>query len=81
MASLLKRGSKFYIRVYVNGKAKDIATKTTNIKIAEKLLQKVEYENATGQLATATRTPLTYRCARSPVWNLARSSRHNSGET
>ncbi|MDP9174337.1 MAG: hypothetical protein M3O30_10795 [Planctomycetota bacterium] len=58
MASLLKRGSKFYIRVYVNGKAKDIATKTTNIKIAEKLLQKVEYENATGQLATATRTPL-----------------------
>ena len=23
MASLLKRGSKFYIRVYVNGKAKD----------------------------------------------------------
>ena len=58
MASLLKRGSKFYIRVYVNGKAKDIATKTTNIKIAEKLLQKVEYENATGQFATATRTPL-----------------------
>ena len=58
MASLLKRGSKFYIRVYVNGKAKDIATKTTNIKIAEKLLQKVEYENSTGQLATATRTPL-----------------------
>ena len=35
MASLLKRGNKFYIRVYVNGKAKDIATETTNIKIAE----------------------------------------------
>ena len=58
MASLLKRGKKFYVRVYVNGKAKDIATKTTNIKIAEKVLQKIEYESATGQLATATKTPL-----------------------
>ncbi len=58
MASLLKRGNKFNVRVYVNGKAKDIATKSSNIKIAEKLLQKVEYENATGQLATATKTPL-----------------------
>jgi hypothetical protein len=34
MASLLKRGNKFYVRVYVNGKAKDIATKSSNIKIA-----------------------------------------------
>jgi integrase len=58
MASLLKRGNKFYVRIYVNGKAKDIATKSSNIKIAEKLLQRVEYENATGQLATATKTPL-----------------------
>jgi integrase len=58
MASLLKRGKKFYVRVYVNGRAKDIATKTTNIKIAEKVLQKIEYESATGQLATATKTPL-----------------------
>ncbi len=58
MASLLKRGNKFYVRVYVNGKARDIATKSSNIKIAEKLLQKVEYENVTGQLATATKTPL-----------------------
>jgi integrase len=58
MASLLKRGNKFYVRVYVKGKPKDIATKSSNIKIAEKLLQKVEYENATGQLATATKTPL-----------------------
>ena len=58
MASLLKRGNKYYVRIYVNGKAKDIATKTSNVKIAEKLLQKAEYENATGQLATATRTPL-----------------------
>ena len=58
MASLLKRGRKFYVRVYVNGKAKDIATKTTNVKIAEKVLQKIEYESATGQLATATKTPL-----------------------
>jgi integrase len=58
MASLLKRGNKFYVRVYVNGKAKDIATKSGNIRIAEKLLQRVEYENATGQVATATKTPL-----------------------
>jgi integrase len=58
MASLLKRGNKFYVRVYVNGKAKDIATKSSNIKIAEKLLQRIEYENATGQLARATKTPL-----------------------
>ena len=58
MASLLKRGNKYYVRIYVNGKAKDIATKTSNIKIAERLLQKVEYENATGQLARATKTPL-----------------------
>ena len=36
MASLLKRGKKFYVRVYVNGKAKDIATKTTNVKSRKK---------------------------------------------
>ena len=58
MASLLKRGNKFYVRVYVNGKAKDISTKTSSLQLAKKVLQKIEYENATGQLATATRTPL-----------------------
>jgi integrase len=58
MASLLKRGDKFYVRVYMNGKAKDIATKSSNIKIAEKFLKKIEYESATGQLATATKTPM-----------------------
>ena len=58
MASLLKRGKKFYVRVYVNGKAKDIATKTTNVKIAEKVLLKIEYESATGQFASATKTLL-----------------------
>lgn len=58
MASLLKRGNKFYVRVYVNGKAKDISTKTSSPQLAKKFLQKIEYENATGQLATATRTPL-----------------------
>src|SRR5690349_8047613 len=58
MASLLKRGSKFYVRVYVNGKAKDISTKTSSLQLAKKFLQKIEYENATGQLAAATRTPL-----------------------
>jgi len=58
MASLLKRGSKYYVRVYVNGKQKDISTKTSSLQLAKKVLQKVEYENATGQLASATRTPL-----------------------
>jgi integrase len=58
MASLLKRGNKFYVRVYVNGKPKDVSTKTSSLQLAKKFLQKIEYENATGQLAAATRTPL-----------------------
>jgi integrase len=58
MASLLKRGNKLYVRVYVNGKPKDISTKTSSLQLAKKFLQKIEYENATGQLAAATHTPL-----------------------
>jgi integrase len=58
MASLLRRGNKYYVRVYLNGKQKDISTKTSSLQLAKKVLQKVEYENATGQLGAATRTPV-----------------------
>ena len=56
MASLFKRGKRYFVRTYVNGKARDIATKTSNRKLAEKIKQKIEYEKATGVLETATRT-------------------------
>ncbi len=58
MASLLKRGNRYYVRVYVNNKATDIATGTGNVKLAEKLLRKIEYEHGSGQLSAVTRTPL-----------------------
>ncbi len=58
MASLFKRGKRYYVRTSVNGNVRDIATKTSNRKLAEKIKQKIEYDNATGVLETATRTRL-----------------------
>lgn len=57
MASLFRLGKRYYVRVYANGKPRDIATKTTNRKLAEKIKRKLEYENETGVLETATQTP------------------------
>ncbi|NNF43760.1 MAG: tyrosine-type recombinase/integrase [Phycisphaerales bacterium] len=58
MASLTRRGARYYVRVYVNGRQREIATKTSCRKVAEKIKQKLEYEQATGILQEATQTPL-----------------------
>ena len=58
MASLFQRGKRFYVRVYVDGRARDISTGTTNRKLAEKFRRKLEYEHAAGIVETETQTPL-----------------------
>jgi integrase len=78
MASLLQRGNgKYYVRVYVHGKPKDIATGTTNIKLAEKFKQKIEYENSTGKLAATTQTSIDH-LLRAFLAHLAASHRPKS---
>lgn len=58
MASLFQRGNRFYVRLYVNGKPRDIATETTNRKVAGQIKRRLEYESTSGLLETATRIRL-----------------------
>ena len=59
MASLIKRGNRYFVRLYVDGKRREIATKTSNKKLAVQIKKQYEYQNAVGVIESKTRTSLT----------------------
>ena len=59
MASIYKRGKKFWISYYVNKQQIKKSLKTTDERIAKSKLKQLEYELALGNLNMAIRLPLT----------------------
>ena len=58
MASLYKRGSRYWIGYTVNGRRVDRSLFTTNLRVARDKKRRLEYELAIGDLQQASKLPL-----------------------
>lgn len=58
MASLYKRGGRFWIAYYFDGKLIQRSLRTTNLRVARDRKRKLEYELVTGDLHAASKLPL-----------------------
>lgn len=58
MASLYKRGKHYWVSYYLDGQHVQKSLKTTNQRVAESKVKRLEYELALGDLHVASKTPL-----------------------
>ena len=59
MACLYKRGERFWIAYYLDGKLVQRSLRTTNTRVARDKKRKIEYELAIGDLHAASKLPLS----------------------